>query len=168
MPIPAKVHAYSSHEAGLHGHPAATTCLMGGTRSVHRADDLRELLALGHAGTAEEAAAAIYWRCSEAASFVTGQAMVIEGGYVTQETSTNGDTNRLPVSPAFSSLCSDRSVLRVLPAQLLPPAILKGHGFDGESSNRAEFAYWVADGNEGKGRDIVWHTEESVHFLLKR
>jgi NAD(P)-dependent dehydrogenase (short-subunit alcohol dehydrogenase family) len=33
-------------------------------------------------GTPEEVAAAVVWLCSDAASFVTGHAMLVDGGYV--------------------------------------------------------------------------------------
>jgi NAD(P)-dependent dehydrogenase (short-subunit alcohol dehydrogenase family) len=35
-------------------------------------------------GTPEEVAEAVLWLCSGAASFVTGQAVAIDGGYVAQ------------------------------------------------------------------------------------
>ncbi len=37
---------------------------------------------VGRAGEAEEVARAVVWLCSEAASFVTGQALAVDGGYV--------------------------------------------------------------------------------------
>jgi NAD(P)-dependent dehydrogenase (short-subunit alcohol dehydrogenase family) len=39
---------------------------------------------LGRVGTPEEIAEAVVWLCSDAASFVTGHAMSIDGGYVAQ------------------------------------------------------------------------------------
>jgi NAD(P)-dependent dehydrogenase (short-subunit alcohol dehydrogenase family) len=39
---------------------------------------------IGRVGTPEEIAEAIVWLCSEAASFVTGHAMSVDGGYVAQ------------------------------------------------------------------------------------
>ncbi|MFQ5878971.1 MAG: SDR family oxidoreductase [Dehalococcoidia bacterium] len=39
---------------------------------------------MGRAGTPEEVAEAVVWLCSDAASFVTGHAMTVDGGYVAQ------------------------------------------------------------------------------------
>jgi NAD(P)-dependent dehydrogenase (short-subunit alcohol dehydrogenase family) len=39
---------------------------------------------LGRLGTPEEIAEAVVWLCSDAASFVTGHTMTVDGGYVAQ------------------------------------------------------------------------------------
>ena len=50
--------------------------------------NLRETLLamkpMGRLGLADEVAAAIVWLCSDAASFVTGHALAVDGGYVAQ------------------------------------------------------------------------------------
>jgi NAD(P)-dependent dehydrogenase (short-subunit alcohol dehydrogenase family) len=39
---------------------------------------------MGRLGTAEEVAAAVVWLCSDAAAFITGLALAVDGGYVVQ------------------------------------------------------------------------------------
>lgn len=39
---------------------------------------------MGRMGTPDEIAAAVLWLCSDAASFVTGQALAVDGGFVSQ------------------------------------------------------------------------------------
>jgi NAD(P)-dependent dehydrogenase (short-subunit alcohol dehydrogenase family) len=58
------------------------------TESLLRDPELRaRLLAsepIGRVGTPEEIAEAVVWLCSDAASFVTGHTMTVDGGYVVQ------------------------------------------------------------------------------------
>lgn len=50
----------------------------GGTREGEQRVIAQE--PIGRMGTPEEIAAAVVWLCSDAASFVTGHAMVVDGG----------------------------------------------------------------------------------------
>jgi NAD(P)-dependent dehydrogenase (short-subunit alcohol dehydrogenase family) len=45
---------------------------------------IRRIQPMGRLGTADEVAEAVLWLCSDAASFVTGHALVIDGGMVAQ------------------------------------------------------------------------------------
>lgn len=45
---------------------------------------IRKIQPMGRLGTAEEVAEAVVWLCSDAASFVTGHALAIDGGMVAQ------------------------------------------------------------------------------------
>jgi NAD(P)-dependent dehydrogenase (short-subunit alcohol dehydrogenase family) len=47
-------------------------------------DSLNKLAPIGRIGQPEEIAEAIVWLCSDAASFVTGHALAVDGGYVAQ------------------------------------------------------------------------------------
>lgn len=49
-----------------------------------QAEDLAARHPIGRFGTPEEVAEAILWLCSDAASFVTGQTLAVDGGYVAQ------------------------------------------------------------------------------------
>ena len=55
--------------------------------SGHRPDVLEKMIAaepMGRSGTPQEIADAVVWLCSDAASFVTGHAMTVDGGVVAQ------------------------------------------------------------------------------------
>ena len=58
-------------DTGLQGNPAAEAQLV----AAHP---------MGRLGTPEEVAGAVVWLCSEGATFVTGQAITMDGGYVAQ------------------------------------------------------------------------------------
>ena len=57
-------------------------------RSLDRMPELEERFVevepIGRIGRPEEVAQAAIWLCSEQASFVTGHAMTVDGGYVAQ------------------------------------------------------------------------------------
>ena len=61
--------------------PLAERFIAGDPRAEARMSDMQPL---GRMGRPEEIAEAVVWLCSDAASFVTGHAMVVDGGYVAQ------------------------------------------------------------------------------------
>jgi NAD(P)-dependent dehydrogenase (short-subunit alcohol dehydrogenase family) len=50
----------------------------------HITEQVTALHPLGRLGTPEEVAEVVVWLCSDAASFVTGHTMTVDGGYVAQ------------------------------------------------------------------------------------
>lgn len=54
------------------------------TTSPEAKDQLVALHPVGRLGNPEEVAEAVTWLCSDAASFVTGHSMVVDGGYIAQ------------------------------------------------------------------------------------
>ena len=65
---------------------AIDTPMMGRITShrPHRAERMAAAEPVGRLGRPEEIAEAVVWLCSEAASFVTGQAMAVDGGITAQ------------------------------------------------------------------------------------
>ena len=53
-------------------------------KSPEIAKAMRNSTARGVMGTPEEIGEAVVWLCSDAASFVTGHTMTVDGGYVAQ------------------------------------------------------------------------------------
>jgi NAD(P)-dependent dehydrogenase (short-subunit alcohol dehydrogenase family) len=56
--------------------------LAGGDQAAH--DNFGPMEPMGRIGTPEEIASAVLWLCSEGASFTTGQALAVDGGWVAQ------------------------------------------------------------------------------------
>lgn len=53
--------------------------LIGGNKEVEAA--IKEMVPMGRMGTGEEIASAVLWLCSPGASFVTGHALIVDGGF---------------------------------------------------------------------------------------
>ena len=67
--------------------PGVIDTEMVGRFTHHDAEAMRDLTKtepIGRLGTPEEIADAVVWLCSERASFVTGQAIAVDGGFVAQ------------------------------------------------------------------------------------
>lgn len=47
-------------------------------------EDIRTSQPMGRVGMSEEVVSTVLWVCSDAASFVTGQAIAVDGGYTVQ------------------------------------------------------------------------------------
>jgi NAD(P)-dependent dehydrogenase (short-subunit alcohol dehydrogenase family) len=56
--------------------------LAGGDQQAK--NQMESIIPLGRVGQPEEVAAAVIWLCSDAASFVTGHNLVVDGGYIAQ------------------------------------------------------------------------------------
>jgi NAD(P)-dependent dehydrogenase (short-subunit alcohol dehydrogenase family) len=55
-----------------------------GMSDPERLERILAVLPIGRVGEPEEIAEAVVWLCSDAASFVTGHAMTVDGGYTAQ------------------------------------------------------------------------------------
>src|SRR5262249_16001166 len=56
--------------------------LAGGDQQAK--NQMGSIIPLGRVGQPEEVAAAVIWLCSDAASFLTGHNLVVDGGYIAQ------------------------------------------------------------------------------------
>src|SRR5262249_53718721 len=88
--LPTQSAALAYAQAGIRGnvvcpgysHSATTEHIFAGAPKRHEAVIARH--PVGHLGLPAEAAEAVVWLCSDAASFVTGHTLVVDGGYVAQ------------------------------------------------------------------------------------
>ena len=60
-------------------HTPMADRLIGGNKEVEAA--IKEMVPMGRMGTGEEIASAVLWLCSSGASFVTGHALIVDGGF---------------------------------------------------------------------------------------
>ena len=60
-------------------HTPMADRLIGGNKDVENA--IKEMVPMGRMGTGDEIASAVLWLCSPGASFVTGHALVVDGGF---------------------------------------------------------------------------------------
>lgn len=60
-------------------HTPMVDRLIGGNKEVEAA--IKEMVPMGRMGTGEEIASAVLWLCSPGASFVTGHALIVDGGF---------------------------------------------------------------------------------------
>ena len=60
-------------------HTPMADRLIGGNKEVEAA--ITEMVPMGRMGTGDEIASAVLWLCSPGASFVTGHALVVDGGF---------------------------------------------------------------------------------------
>ena len=54
------------------------------SRTPGSVERIAAVIPAGRVGMPEEVAAAVLWLCSNAASFVTGHTLTVDGGYVAQ------------------------------------------------------------------------------------
>jgi NAD(P)-dependent dehydrogenase (short-subunit alcohol dehydrogenase family) len=61
-----------------------TPMIAQGLSNPERLERIVAVLPIGRVGEPEEVAEAVVWLCSDAASFVTGHTLMVDGGYVAQ------------------------------------------------------------------------------------
>ena len=64
--------------------PSAIDTDMLGTIPAHQLAQIKAIHPIGRSGKPEEVAEAVIWLCSDAAAFIIGHNMMIDGGYTAQ------------------------------------------------------------------------------------